>query len=57
MNQSEFLAINSNLLRAREKSRAQGVHFGFASHWLKNLGQSLSLAIAIAIAYLFSTAI
>ena len=36
MNQSEFLAITCNLLKAREKSRVQGaVCFGFASHWLK----------------------
>ena len=37
MNQSEFLAITCNLLKAREKSRVQGaIGFGFASHWLKN---------------------
>ena len=37
MNQSEFLAITCNLLKAREKSRAQGaIGFDFASHWLKN---------------------
>ena len=37
MNQSEFLAITSNLLQAREKSCVQGaIEFGFASHWLKN---------------------
>ena len=37
MNQSEFLAITCNLLKAREKLRAQdtiGFGFGFASHWL-----------------------
>ena len=32
VDQSEFLAIRRNLLKARQKSR---VH-GFASHWLKN---------------------
>ena len=37
MNQSEFRAITWDLLKAREKSRAQGaIGFGFASHWLKN---------------------
>ena len=37
MNQSQFLAITSNLLEAREKSRVRGtIGFGFASHWLKN---------------------
>ena len=37
MNQSQFLAIISNLLKAREKSRIHGaIGFGFASHWLKN---------------------
>ena len=35
MNQSEFLAITCNLLKAREKLRAQDtIGFGFASHWL-----------------------
>ena len=44
MNQSQFLAIISNLLKAREKSRlhgAIGFGFGFASHWLKNWRESL----------------
>ena len=36
-NQSEFQPITGNLLKAREKSRIQGV-IGFASHWLKNWG-------------------
>ena len=37
MNQSQFLAIFRNLLKAREKLRVQGViGFGFASHWSKN---------------------
>ena len=37
MNQSEFLAITCNLLKAREKSRVHGaIGFDFASHWLKN---------------------
>ena len=36
MNQSQFLAIICNSLKAREKSRVQGaIGFGFASHWLK----------------------
>ena len=36
-NQSEFLAITCNLLKAREKSRTQGrIGFAFASHRLKN---------------------
>ena len=37
MNQSRFLAITFNSLKAREKSRVQGaIGFGFDSHWLKN---------------------
>ena len=39
MNQSQFLAITCNSLKAREKPRAHsaiGFGFGFASHWLKN---------------------
>ena len=37
MNQSQFLAISCNSLKAREKSRVRGaIGFGFASHWLKN---------------------
>ena len=37
MNQSEFLAITCNSLKAREKSRVHGaIGFGFASQWLKN---------------------
>ena len=37
MNQSEFLTIICNLLKARETSRAQGaISFGFAPQWLKN---------------------
>ena len=41
MNQSEFLAVNSKLLKARKKSRVQGALgfgslFGFAFCWLKN---------------------
>ena len=36
-NQSQFLEITCNTLKAREKSRVHGViAFGFASHWLKN---------------------
>ena len=42
MNQSQFLAITCNSLRAREKSRVRGaVGFGFTSHRLKNWRQSL----------------
>ena len=49
MNQSEFLAITCNLLKARKKSRVQvAIGFGFASNWLKNSPQSLSVAIALA---------
>ena len=41
--QSEFLAISRNLLKAREKSRVQGViNFGLASHWLKNWREILT---------------
>ena len=41
MNQSQFLAITCNSLKAREKSRVQGaIAFGFASHWLKSLRES-----------------
>ena len=41
MNQSQFLAITSNSLEAREKSRVHGViGFGFDSHWLKNWRES-----------------
>ena len=37
MNQSELLAINCNLLKARAKSCVQvAISFGFAPHWLKN---------------------
>ena len=37
MNQSQFLAIICNLLKAREKSRLHGaIGFGLSSHWLKN---------------------
>ena len=42
MNQSEFLEITCNFLKAREKSRVQlfGFGFGFASHWLKKLARN-----------------
>ena len=41
MNQSLFLAITCNSLKAREKSRVHGtIGFGFASHWLKNWRES-----------------
>ena len=37
MNQSQFLAITCNSLKARGKSRVHGATgLGFASHWLKN---------------------
>ena len=36
MNQSEFLAITCNFLKAREKLRVQGaIGCGFSSHWVK----------------------
>ena len=41
MNQSQFLAIICNWLKAREESRVHGeIGFGFASHWLKNWCES-----------------
>ena len=41
MNQSQFLAIICNSLKAREKSRVDGaIGFGFDSHWLKNWRES-----------------
>ena len=41
MNQSQFLAITCNSLKAREKSRVHGaIGFDFASHWLKNWRES-----------------
>ena len=44
MNQSQFLAITSNSLKAREKSRVHGaIGFGFASRWLKNWWESFTL--------------
>ena len=37
INQSEFLTITCNLLKAREKSSVQGaIGFGGVSHWLNN---------------------
>ena len=37
INQSQFLAITYNSLKAREKSRVHGtIGFGFTSHWLKS---------------------
>ena len=40
-NQSQFLEITCNTLKAREKSRVHGaIGFGFASHWLKNWRES-----------------
>ena len=41
MNQSQFLAITCNLIKAWERSRVHGViAFGFDSHWLKNSRKS-----------------
>ena len=41
MNQSQFLAITCNSLKARAKSCVHGaIGFGFASHWLKNWRES-----------------
>ena len=43
MNQSQFLAVTCNSLKAREKSRVHGAigfGFGFASHWMKNWHES-----------------
>ena len=41
MNQSQFLAITCNSLKAREKSRVQGaIGFGLGSHWSKNWRES-----------------
>ena len=41
VNQSQFLAITCDLLKAQEKSRVHGaIGFAFASHWLKNCHES-----------------
>ena len=41
MNQSQFLAIICNSLKAREKSLVRGaIDFGFTSHSLKNWRES-----------------
>ena len=41
MNQSQFLEITCNSLKAREESRVHGaIGFGFASDWLKNWRES-----------------
>ena len=56
MNQSELLAITWYLLKAREKSRGQGViGVSFAFQWLKDSlesffynSQSIGIGIAIA---------
>ena len=41
MNQSQFLAIICNSLKAWEESRVHGaIGFGLASHWLKNWSKS-----------------
>ena len=41
MNQSQFLDIIRNSLKAREKSRERGViGFGCTSHWLTNWRES-----------------
>ena len=50
MNQSKFLVMTCNLLKAREKSLAQGENcFGFGSHWLKTGERFLSKALSAAI--------
>ena len=41
VNQSQFLAITCNSLKARVKSRVHGaIGFDFAPHWLKNWRES-----------------
>ena len=41
INQSQFLEIICNSLKAREKSRVHGATgFGYTSHWLKNCRES-----------------
>ena len=51
MNQSQFLAINCNSLKAREKLRVHGaIALGFASHWLKNWRESFKSSPSVAIA-------
>ena len=41
MNQSQFLAIICNLLKAQEESRVHGaIGLGLACHWLKNWRES-----------------
>ena len=41
MNQSQFLAITCNSLKAQKKSRVHSaIGFGFASYWLKNWHES-----------------
>ena len=41
VNQSQFLAIICNSLKAREESRIHGaIGFGLGSHWLKNWRES-----------------
>ena len=43
MDQSQFLAITCNSLKAWEKLRLHGaIAFGFASHWLKNWHESFN---------------
>ena len=41
MNQSQFLGITCNSLRAREKSLVHGA-IGFVSRWLKNWRESFT---------------
>ena len=41
MNQSQFLAIICNSLKARKESRVYGaICFGLACHWLKNCNRN-----------------
>ena len=47
-NQSQFLAITCNSLKAREKSRVHGaIGFAFASDWLKNWRESFKPIIKL----------
>ena len=46
MNQSEFLAITCNHLKAREKSCVQGeIGFSFVCHWMKDWREILKLIV------------
>ena len=48
MNQSQFLAIICNSLKAREESRVHGaIGSGLACHWLKNWRESFTARSAL----------